>query len=121
MAQNMIPSQHFIRCFAGLVSLTYIRLPVFGLPHMHPSTPARSHYIGHLSPEWDPQRYVASVTDLAQWHAAHHGSVPLIVNTCGWIKVGLDTCSRAAGHSGCLVVQKCRLSPMWRDKGVIDV
>ncbi|CAL5222401.1 g4760 [Coccomyxa viridis] len=70
----------------GLVSLTYIKQPVFGLPHMHPGLPARSHYIGHLSPEWDPQRYVASVTDLARWHAVHHGSVPLIVNTCGWIK-----------------------------------
>ena len=87
-----------MHCCAGLVSLTYIQQPVFGLPHMHPSTPARSHYIGHLSPEWDPQRYMASVTDLAEWHAAHHGSVPLIVNTCGWIKVGQKLFKHTPAH-----------------------
>ena len=77
-------------CCAGLVSLTYVRQPLYGMPHMHPCAPTRSHYIGHLSPEWDPQRYVSSVTDLAEWHAEHHQFVPLIVNTCGWIKASLD-------------------------------
>ena len=61
------------------------------MPHMHPHEPARAHFVGHLSPEWDPQRYVSAVTDLARWHAAHHGAAPLIVNTCGWIKVGPGT------------------------------
>lgn len=74
-------------CCIGLVSLTYVKQPVYGMPNMHPCAPARAQYIGHLSPEWDPQRYVASVTDLARWHAKHHGTVPLIINTCGWIKV----------------------------------
>ena len=65
-----------------------MRQPVFGMPHMHPLTPVRAHYIGHLSPEWDPQRYGSAVTDLARFHAKHSSAVPLVVNTCGWIKVG---------------------------------
>ena len=71
---------------------------MYGMPHMHPLAPARAHYIGHLSPEWDPQRYGSAVADLARFHAKRSSAVPLIVNTCGWIKVG--QCPQADGCMG---------------------
>ena len=61
---------------------------MYGMPHMHPLRPARAHFLGHLSPEWDSQRYGTAVADLARFHAKRSSAVPLVVNTCGWIKVG---------------------------------
>ncbi|CAL8467483.1 g7021 [Coccomyxa elongata] len=75
----------------GLVSLTYVDCPIYGLPHMHQRAPAQARFVGQLSPERDPIAYRGAVEELLTWHAAHHASTPLIINTCGWIKgLGLD-------------------------------
>lgn len=73
--------------YAGLVSLTYLDRPVYGLPHMHQRAPAQARFVGHLSPERDPVAYREAVQELLTWHAARHASIPLVINTCGWIKV----------------------------------
>ncbi len=71
----------------GLVSLTYVDCPIYGLPHMHQRAPVQARFVGQLSPERDPIAYRGAVEELLTWHAAHHASTPLIINTCGWIKV----------------------------------
>ena len=75
-----------------MVSLTLLQRPVFGLPHMHRRVPARAVHLGALSAERDPQAYGAAVRSLLAWHAQSRqkqqgGGTPLIINTCGWIKV----------------------------------
>jgi polynucleotide 5'-hydroxyl-kinase GRC3/NOL9 len=74
---------------AGLVSLTLLDRPLYGLPHMHRRPPARAHFLGALSAERDPTAYSAAVRALLAWHSARPGAgAPLIINSCGWIKVG---------------------------------
>ena len=82
---------------AGLVSLTLLQRPVFGLRHMRRRAPARAVYLGALSAERDPLAYGAAVRSLLAWHAQRRqerggdgagAGAPLIINTCGWIKVG---------------------------------
>lgn len=74
------------RC-AGMVSVTYLDRPVYGLPHMHQRRPVQARFVGHLSAERDPVAYGGAVEELLTWHRQHRPSVPLIINTCGWIKV----------------------------------
>lgn len=92
-----------------MVSLTLLQRPVFGLPHMHQTAPARAAYLGALSAERDPAAYGAAVRSLLAWHAQRQqggaksgASTPLIINTCGWIKVGgfwpVPCCSAATPH-----------------------
>ena len=79
---------------AGLVSLTYLRQPLFGPPFMRQLQPARAFFIGDTSPQSDPVRFVSAVEQLCAWHWEQQqhrvGStpVPLVVNTAGWVKVG---------------------------------
>ncbi len=75
-----------------MVSLTYLDRPVYGLPHMHQRKPDQARFVGHLSAERDPVAYRGAVQELLSWHAAHHTSVPLVINTCGWIKVRTLVC-----------------------------
>lgn len=78
---------------AGLVSLTLLDSPLFGLPHMHRRQPAAARFVGHLSAERDPVAYLGAVQSLLAWwrDARQQGSAqratPLILNTPGWIKV----------------------------------
>ena len=80
---------------AGLVSLTLLDSPLFGLPHMHRRQPAAARFVGHLSAERDPMAYLGAVQSLLAWwrDARQQGSAqratPLILNTPGWIKVPL--------------------------------
>ena len=79
---------------AGLVSLTYLRQPLFGPPFMRQLQPARAFFIGDTSPQSDPVRFVSAVEQLCAWHwdqqqhRAGSTPVPLVVNTAGWVKVG---------------------------------
>ena len=79
---------------AGLVSLTYLRQPLFGPPFMRQLPPARAFFIGDTSPQSDPVRFVSAVEQLSAWHwdqQQHQAGsipVPLVVNTAGWVKVG---------------------------------
>ena len=86
--------QHCLSSAAGLVSLTYLRQPLFGPPFMRQLQPARAVFIGDTSPQSDPVRFVSAVEQLCAWHWKQQqhrmGStpVPLVVNTAGWVKVG---------------------------------
>ncbi|KAL8789074.1 MAG: hypothetical protein Q9213_001337 [Squamulea squamosa] len=79
----------------GEVSLVQISSCHFGPPYCHPSTSAhglkliRSHHIGTVSPQDDPQHYMRCVLDLFQYYKqllVQHPSCPLVVNTAGWIQ-----------------------------------
>lgn len=86
--------QHCVPPAAGLVSLTYLRQPLFGPPFMRQLQPARAFFIGDTSPQSDPVRFVSAVEQLCAWHweqqrhQAGSTPVPLVVNTAGWVKVG---------------------------------
>jgi polynucleotide 5'-hydroxyl-kinase GRC3/NOL9 len=71
---------------SGLVSLNYLDAPVHGLSHTHHRAPARAHFLGTLSPDRDPVTYTGAIEELLGWHTRRHPAVPLIINTCGWIK-----------------------------------
>ncbi|EIE24487.1 hypothetical protein COCSUDRAFT_40871 [Coccomyxa subellipsoidea C-169] len=86
---------------AGMVSLTYLDRPVYGLPHMHQRKPDQARFVGHLSAERDPVAYRGAVQELLSWHAAHHTSAPLVINTCGWIKgLGFDLLADLLQNAG---------------------
>ena len=55
----------------GLVSLSLLRAPVLGPPHMRLAPPARAHFIGDLSPAADPLRYLRAVRELFAWYLQH--------------------------------------------------
>lgn len=78
-----------------MVSLTLLRVPLFGAPQVHLQPPTRAHFIGDLSPQSHPAHYITAVQSLHDWYlnhsAKHLGSAntrpPLVINTPGWIKV----------------------------------
>ncbi|GAB4817782.1 hypothetical protein N2152v2_004828 [Parachlorella kessleri] len=101
----------------GLVSLSMLTQPVLGPPHMHLHRPAISYFVGDLSPESDPLRYLRCIREMYRGyqHAASATAAaavqqqltthdvtstpqaatgqlpPLVVNTHGWVKgLGLD-------------------------------
>lgn len=77
----------------GLVSLTRVDAPVFGLPLLRQRSPCRAHFIGDTSPESNPVGYLTAVQSLITWFFQQEfsRSAPLILNTNGWIKgLGYD-------------------------------
>ncbi|CUA70344.1 Polynucleotide 5'-hydroxyl-kinase GRC3 [Cryptococcus neoformans var, neoformans B-3501A] [Rhizoctonia solani] len=121
LANNLINRYHqvaFIECDigqseftpGGMVSLNLLKNPVFGPPFTHPSRPRYAHFVGGNSPKTSPSHYLAALADLAhryQLEFKYSGSlgndtideesvkisnsVPLIINTQGWIKgMGAD-------------------------------
>lgn len=75
----------------GQVSLLLLSKPNFGPPFSHPdgskcgTVLIRAHSISAVSPSSDPDFYMACVTDLL---AGYHNlplSIPLVINTPGWI------------------------------------
>eukprot|EP00887_Chlorella_sp_A99_P005329 scaffold1.g5329.t1 len=103
----------------GLVSLSIVRQPVVGPPHMHLGAPALTHFVGDLSPSSDPVAYLAHIRSLHSWYFQHGAAAvaasghlpdalgasggapsggrahavppPLVVNTHGWVKgLGFD-------------------------------
>lgn len=89
----------------GMVSLSVIRNPILGPPFTHPAGPVsreskryRAHHLGFVSPREDPGGYIQAARDLFQYYTHLYNShsdsslgIPLVVNTCGWIKgTGLE-------------------------------
>ncbi|GIL43267.1 hypothetical protein Vafri_1041 [Volvox africanus] len=85
----------------GLLSLHLLEpgSPVVGPPHAHSRRPWASRFVGDVSPEHDPQLYLAAVQALygSYWNWAQRvvagGGAwpPLVVNTHGWVKgLGFD-------------------------------
>lgn len=96
----------------GCLSLHLLQEPVLGPPHSHQQEPLRCHYFGDLSPKADPEAYLRQIVSLYDHFRSHVYSppatsagspadtraalpqppgVPLVMNTCGWIKgLGYD-------------------------------
>ncbi|KAH7343973.1 hypothetical protein B0J17DRAFT_714121 [Rhizoctonia solani] len=95
----------------GMVSLNLLTTPIFGPPFTHPSRPRYAHFIGSTSPKTSPSHYLAALSDLAQRYqmevkysgsfsddtsddeelVKNSESVPLVINTQGWVKgMGAD-------------------------------
>ncbi|CAE6429546.1 unnamed protein product [Rhizoctonia solani] len=94
----------------GMVSLNLLKTPVFGPPFTHLSQPRYAHFVGANSPKTTPSYYLAALSDLAQRYQLEFkyseslgddtideepikisGSVPLVINTQGWVKgMGAD-------------------------------
>lgn len=101
----------------GLVSLTTLRSPITGPPHMHPVPPDRAHFIGDISPQVNPGLFVSAITSLITWYQEEDQqptnedkaepsrckrkqtpTLPLVLNTHGWIKgAGLDILEKVLG------------------------
>lgn len=82
----------------GLISMTLIDTPLLGPPESHLLPPHASVFFGDTSPEEDPalfiaacKRLAASYRALAARELACGKGVPLVINTCGWVKgLGLE-------------------------------
>jgi polynucleotide 5'-hydroxyl-kinase GRC3/NOL9 len=84
----------------GQISLVHVTDPILGpsfcSPHASLFTKVgtqviRSHTLVSVSPASDPQLYVEAVADLLIHYRNRHASLPLIVNTPGWVQgTGLD-------------------------------
>jgi len=67
--------------------------PILGPPHLHQRPPEMSHFLGDVSPQGEPERYLQAVRSLYAWYCQHSGGMghqrwpPLVVNTHGWIQV----------------------------------
>ncbi|KAM0811499.1 putative Polynucleotide 5'-hydroxyl-kinase GRC3 [Seiridium cardinale] len=84
----------------GQISLVHITEPVlspsFCRPLLESSSGSagpiiRSHTLASVSPASDPELYLSGVADLITHYRNRLGSLPLIINTSGWIQgTGLD-------------------------------
>eukprot|EP00164_Ancoracysta_twista_P019594 GFYU01034543.1.p1 GENE.GFYU01034543.1~~GFYU01034543.1.p1 ORF type:complete len:489 (-),score=115.43 GFYU01034543.1:153-1412(-) len=78
---------------AGLVSLNVLTSTrdldhLLSAPHTHMSRPTVSYFVGDTTPKSNPELYLSCVVKAMQYYQTHlaHQGVPLVVNTCGWIK-----------------------------------
>ncbi|KCV70113.1 hypothetical protein H696_03576 [Fonticula alba] len=80
----------------GLISLTVPRSFSLGPPFTHLTEPEFSCFYGALSPNSDPEGFLAACTRAVAHYNEHLAplGVPLVVNTCGWVRgTGLDLLS----------------------------
>lgn len=84
----------------GMISLQLITQPLLGPGHTHMKQPFRSYHYGYISCKSDPQKFMSLVRlAMADYTSKWSSSIPLIVNTDGWIKgMGLDILSSSV-HS----------------------
>ncbi|KAF9224506.1 hypothetical protein BS17DRAFT_703140 [Gyrodon lividus] len=96
----------------GMVSLNIVESYIFGPPFTHPSLPYRAHYIGSTTPRSSPSHYLSSIQALVETYKFElqiptpvddpppgderiQDSIPLVVNTMGWMKgLGADLNTR---------------------------
>ena len=69
----------------GLVSLHVVSAPLLGPPHTHVRAAAVTCCVGDASPATAPQHYVRCVQHVLAAYRARHASLPLLVNTCGYV------------------------------------
>ncbi|EQC36605.1 hypothetical protein SDRG_06047 [Saprolegnia diclina VS20] len=78
-------------CAPGVLSLHYITDPLLGPSYTHLQPAYRSLYFGYSSPKADPQQYIQAIASLLQAYEAKDPTIPLVLNTDGWIKsMGYD-------------------------------
>lgn len=84
----------------GSVGLWVLDRPVFGAPFTHPRVPERAYFLGELNPSSCPDEYMAAIHALIghyQYELQYPpalltsggrktDSIPLVVNTQGWVK-----------------------------------
>lgn len=76
----------------GMLSLHFLTKPEIGPSHTHMKTPYRGYAFGYSTPKSNPVLYTNLVQKLMEEFKKVGLSVPLIVNTDGWIKsMGYDT------------------------------
>merc|ERR1711998_445468 len=71
----------------GLVSLHLISSPVLSPPQRHLSTPLTAHFVGEITPQHDPTRFLQAIrrTFRTYQESAAAARAPLLVNTAGWL------------------------------------
>lgn len=84
----------------GQVSLVQVTEPIFSpsfcrpllsIGHGSDTHIIRSHTLASVTPASDPELYLAAITDLITHYRNRIGSLPLVVNTPGWVQgTGLD-------------------------------
>ncbi|KAI1870353.1 uncharacterized protein JN550_005281 [Neoarthrinium moseri] len=84
----------------GQISLVHVIDPVLSPSFCRPLTASqtalgativRSHTLASMSPASDPELYIAATLDLLNHYRNRYGSLPLLVNTPGWVQgTGLD-------------------------------
>ncbi|ETV67785.1 hypothetical protein, variant [Aphanomyces astaci] len=75
----------------GVLSLHYITSPLLGPGYTHLEPAYRSYFFGFSSPKADPTVYMEAISALLNDYAAKDSTIPLVLNTDGWIKsMGYD-------------------------------
>lgn len=84
----------------GQISLIQVNKPILSPSFCRPLLPivsglatqvVRSHTLASVSPASDPDLYLAAIADLFTHYRNRLGSLPLVVNTPGWVQgTGLD-------------------------------
>jgi polynucleotide 5'-hydroxyl-kinase GRC3/NOL9 len=69
-----------------MVSLHIIESPLLGPGFSHLQTPLRGFFCGGVNPSNDPLYYVNAVQSLLRLYQSKAASLPLVINTDGWIK-----------------------------------
>lgn len=92
------------------MSLSLVEQAVTGLPHEHLRRPWHAVFVGDISPQSDPLRYVNAVQQLyGRWceevQARRGPPPPLLINTNGWIKVASAFPPLSTLVSGLLAVE----------------
>ena len=70
----------------AVLSLTKVETPIFAPPFLHLSKPERAFFFGEVSPKDRPSTYVQLIHILYEYYNRYCQEMPLIVNTCGWVK-----------------------------------
>lgn len=70
----------------GVVSITFVSQPLIGPPCTHQQSPEKAYFVGDNSPIQQPDLYICSINSLMQYFVGQKEMMPLIVNTCGWLK-----------------------------------
>jgi polynucleotide 5'-kinase involved in rRNA processing len=74
----------------GVVSTSLLTSPLLGGPLVEQRlTWDQAYFLGDVSPAIDPTAYHAAVSKLVTRAPEDMGRVPLVINTHGWVKVGV--------------------------------
>ena len=78
----------------GLLSLHLVTQPLLGPALTHQRQPSSSKFFGYTTPKNNPDLYLELIFDLIREYKKNYSEMPLVVNTCGWVKgVGFDILS----------------------------
>lgn len=70
----------------GCVSLTIITTPILGPPFTNDAVPELTCFLGFVSPSQHPHFYLSCISFVLQRYRRDFSSLPLVVNTMGWME-----------------------------------